>query len=286
MEGFFREEDLAKNEFSDLRKFVKRYFPNIPTKYVNLEEVITYLNLSLEGKGCFGKEPDGYLCDSRKQLNRYVQIRLDYEQWDDRLSCERLEEIFRSVMEADVIITLNYDLVAENTLNSIQREKEQRKAEHPSYGNMINLIVDSVIPGIAVERQFLDFGLYLKLHGSIDWYHCSNSRCRNYELIRLVSKSERSSDIYCNSCGFYLQPLIVPPAINKAFENYPRIGVMWTLAHHHLATATRIVFFGVSFAPSDYYLRWLIKSAFLESDRAARRSQLKSSINVRRSQIK
>lgn len=41
---------------------------------------------------------------------------------------------------------------------------------------------------------------------------------------------------------------------------------MWTLAHCHMVTATHIVFFGVSFAPSDYLLRWLIKSALMGSD--------------------
>ena len=81
-----------------------------------------------------------------------------------------------------------------------------------------------------------------------------------------MTKEERIRDQPCASCGSFLRPLIVPPTINKAFEDYPRIGVMWTLAHHHLTTANRIVFFGVSFAPSDYYLRWLFKSVFLESD--------------------
>lgn len=266
MKGFFQEEDLAKDEFSDLRKFVETHSPNIATKYVNLEEVITYLDLSLEGTGRFGKKLDGYLCDTREQLNRYIEARLDYEQWDDRLSCERLEEIFRSVTEADSIITLNYDLVVENTLNVIQTEKEKRETQHPLYGSMVNLILDSVIPDIAVEREFLDFGFYLKLHGSIDWYHCPNRGCRNYGSIRVMSKSERNPDNVCNYCGYRLQPLIVTPAINKAFHNYPRIGAMWTLAHCHMVTATHIVFFGVSFAPSDYLLRWLIKSALMGSD--------------------
>ena len=44
-------------------------------------------------------------------------------------------------------------------------------------------------------------------------------------------------------------------------------GLLWRLAREELTAATEVVFVGVSFAPSDYYLRWLIKSSFLESDR-------------------
>ena len=51
--------------------------------------------------------------------------------------------------------------------------------------------------------------------------------------------------------------------MNKVFKKYPKLGTIWSIAWQELAKATDVVFIGVSFAPSDYYLRWLVKSAFL-----------------------
>ncbi len=266
MKGFFRKKDLRPKRFKQLREFIDRNFPKIPLKEINLEVVITYLDLSLEKNGRFGKECDVYLLEARRQLDRYVRIRLDYEQRHNRSSCKLLKKGFRSLGETDVVISLNYDLIADNTLKCIQREKKDQGRYYLPYDTIVNLIMEPVIPHVAVREEYLNFGVYLKLHGSIDWYHCGDSNCPKHKTIDFMTKEERILDQYCASCGSFLRPLIVPPTMNKAFEDYPRIGVMWTLAHHHLTTATRIVFFGVSFAPSDYYLRWLIKSSFLESD--------------------
>jgi hypothetical protein len=49
--------------------------------------------------------------------------------------------------------------------------------------------------------------------------------------------------------------------MRKSFAQFPKLGLLWHLAHRELSTADRIVVFGLSFAPSDYYLRWLFRSA-------------------------
>ena len=53
----------------------------------------------------------------------------------------------------------------------------------------------------------------------------------------------------------------------KSFAQFPKLGFLWSLAHRELSQADRIVVFGLSFAPSDYYLRWLFRSAI--TDRAS-----------------
>lgn len=267
MKEFFEDTDLVREKFPQLCKSIERNFPGTSIEAVNLEDVITYLDLGLDQFGSLGKQPEGYLYDARVQFNRYVLTKLDYERWTDKYSCGRLEKIFLTLEEkTDTIITLNYDLVTENTLNSIQTEKEKHKADHPLYERMYNLIVESAVYDIGVERRYLDSGLYLKLHGSIDWYHCPHRNCRNHLLINVLSKTERVKDVPCMSCGSSLHPVVVPPTMNKAFGDYPGIGAMWTLARRHLASATRVVFIGVSFAESDHYLRWLIKTSLSEPD--------------------
>ena len=70
----------------------------------------------------------------------------------------------------------------------------------------------------------------------------------------------------CAVCGAESEIAIVPPTMNKSFDRWPKLGLVWRLAREELTKSTKVIFIGVSFAPSDYYLRWLIKSSFLESD--------------------
>jgi len=58
-----------------------------------------------------------------------------------------------------------------------------------------------------------------------------------------------------------VEMVIVPPTMYKVFEKFPKLGFIWSLAKKELFKANKIVIIGVSFAPSDYYLRWLFKSA-------------------------
>lgn len=108
------------------------------------------------------------------------------------------------------------------------------------------------------------YGLFLKLHGSLDWFRCPNSDCSDYS--RMFLRENKNEPMICGVCGTDLEAAIVPPAMSKSFARWPKLGLLWRLAREELAAATGVVFIGVSFAPSDYYLRWLIKSSFLESD--------------------
>lgn len=262
MDRFFRKEDPVLKDFSDLRKFIENTFPRISIEKLNLEEIITYLELSIDRFGRFGKCPDGYLYNAREQFAQYVRRRLIYEPVEGKDWCSKFKRIFQDLKEKDTIITLNYDLVAENTLNAIPRERSS-KQNHPLYDKMINLLSPPIICDIAIERRNSDSGLYLKLHGSIDWYYCLNQDCLNHWIMTILPISRVDSLHLCNFCGFNLDMAIVPPTMDKAFKKYPRLGVIWSLARQELISSTSSVFIGVSFRPSDYYLSWLIKSSFL-----------------------
>jgi len=257
IEGFFQKDDLALKNFSEIRKFIENAFPRIPAEKLNLEDVITYLELSIDRFGSFGKPPDGYLYNARKQFSQYVRRRLLYKSIDGKNWCPKFKEIFQDLKKNDTIVTLNYDLVTENTLNAIGQKN------HRLYDGMVNLLSPPIICDIAIERRNSEFGLYLKLHGSINWYYCPHQDCQNHRLMTMLKISEGGLPDLCNSCGSCLTMAIVPPTMNKVFGKYPRLGVMWSLARRELTASTTIVFIGVSFRPSDYYLSWLIKSSFL-----------------------
>lgn len=262
MQGFFRENEPNLEKFPHLHHFVKKAFPKIHTEELNLEDVITYLDLSVDRFGSFGIPPVGYLYDARTEFEQYIKKKLDYEDSSDKIWCSKLKRVFQKLNRTDTVITLNYDLIIENTLNSLSKEQEGRD-NHPLYDIMVNLLIESTIYDVSILRGNWDDGLYLKLHGSIDWYCCPHRDCRNHPLVEIPEKTKRNSPHFCSVCGSSLKLAIVPPVMNKVFQEYPKLGVMWTLARHEVMACTCIVFIGVSFAPSDYYLRWLIKSSFV-----------------------
>ena len=266
MDGFFRKDDLVLENFSEFRRFIDSVFRGIPAGKLNLEDVITYLELSIDAFGSFGKCPDTYLYDAREQFNQYVRMRLVHKPIGGKIWCSKYKKIFRDLKKNDTIVTLNYDLVTETTLQAIRHENGQ-KQNHQLYEKMVQLLSPTIYTsgtlGIHVDKRNLESGWYLKLHGSINWYYCPNHDCLGHRIMTVLSMSVGDLPHVCNSCGSPLEMAIVPPTMNKAFGKYPKLGVIWSLARRELTTSTSVVFMGVSFRPSDYYLSWLIKSSFL-----------------------
>lgn len=123
---------------------------------------------------------------------------------------------------------------------------------------------------LSLSDEKASLGFYLKLHGSVDWLYCPNPVCGYHQLFfpnRLGSDSlHNRPGKLCNLCGSPVVSVIVPPTMYKTFEKFPKLGFLWSLAYRELNIADRIVIFGVSFAPSDYYLRWLFKKAITDRE--------------------
>lgn len=268
MDRFFRKDELAMEDYSDLRWFTDTTFPGDPADELNLEDVITYLELSTDQFGSFGKRRNTRLHSARHQFNEYVRRRLIYLPKKAKYSCSKWEHIFRTLKREDTIVTLNYDLVQENTLNAISQEKGSKKI-HPLYEKMTGLLHPTIYCsgriGIYFDERERYSGWYLKLHGSIGWCYCPNPDCLGHQIIDQFPTSRPDIRDFCSSCGSPIEMVIVPPTMHKAFGKYPKLGAIWSLAHEELTKSTSVVFVGVSFSPSDYYLSWLIKSSCLET---------------------
>ena len=63
----------------------------------------------------------------------------------------------------------------------------------------------------------------------------------------------------CRFCGMALRTMIVPPVIGKRFEDVGKIAFLWNLALREMRAARNVVIIGVSLAPTDFDLRWLIR---------------------------
>ena len=277
MTGFFREEDFDSKGYSNLHKFIKENFPNISFKELNLEEMVTCLELSLDKFSSFGEHPEVYLYEARREFDKYVNIRLEIP---NKKGCNKFKNLFKDLTEfesKDTVITINYDLVVDNTLWELSPKEGIEGELKMKHGCLLDrmyglLGVTRLIHGDrpSLYPQDKNKGFYLKLHGSIDWLYCPNQTCGNHQLFfpNWIDSSEVHNvpgDL-CSLCGSPLVSVIIPPTMHKSFENFPKLGLLWSLAYRELKQADKIIMIGVSLVESDYYLNWLIRSAIRASE--------------------
>ncbi len=267
MRDFFRPEELRAGCYDNLQKFIKERFGDDSADVPNLETVATFLEFGVDSFGSMGYRSDTYVYDAQIELGRYVAERLKTPKLQE---CSKLAALFGSELAAlksrDSIITLNYDLVVDNTLyNQSPRQGNDALSGNCLLKRMYNVLgrvhlMSGERPSLYWETR--DLGFYLKLHGSIDWLYCSNELCGHHQ--QFFPNPLGSDEIHdgvgapCILCGRPLTTVIVPPTMQKSFERWPKLGLLWSLAYRELCNATRLVLFGVSLASSDYYLRWLL----------------------------
>ena len=275
MKGFFRRDDFAGPDYRNLAEFISGRFPGTKPKDLNIEDVITCLELSLDRVGSFGRGYDGRVLDARREFDKLVANRLAIPEG-------KSSDLHESLMGKDIagayckdtIITVNYDLVVDQTLYENSAKDGRRTPLDCRLGRMFSLLDESRLHLYSGRRPSLvpydeESGFFLKLHGSLDWLYCINEACTHHRsfFANWIGSSDmhsRSGDP-CVMCGAPLVSVLVPPTMMKSFAQFPKLGLLWSLAHRELSQADRIVVFGLSFAPSDYYLRWLFRSAITES---------------------
>ncbi len=275
MKDFFREDDFKSGGYNNLGRFIEEAFSGVPFSQINLEEVITALELAVDTFGSFGQHPEVYIYKARREVDRYINQRLTIPA--DR-ACEQHKKIIDANLagkeSTSSIISLNYDLIVDRTLYELSPRNNITHLDHECLlDRMYNLLGETqLIHGkrASLYHTHKRLGFYLKLHGSIDWIYCPNTTCMNHQLFFpnwLGSNTVHDEPgNLCSICGSPLVNVIVPPTMYKTFEKFPKLGLLWSLAYRELNQADRIVVFGVSFARSDYYLRWLFKKAVIERE--------------------
>jgi len=291
MRGFF---DLAQVP-ENLKEFLKIFYPAMLVEEFDLEEVLTHLTLSV-------RRLPSWIPDERVQHSIGVHYPLGDLLWyvgrrlaiDPTKICSRHAALFRRLEARDSVLTLNYDLVADQALSVLDRDPndEARFRRFSRMDKLADLVGDARLLGgepMALLPEEHEGGFYLKLHGSLDWLYCPNTGCPNWKRFYPLSgeriKEGQKAGSPCRLCGSIIRSVIVAPLPEKAQVFEGRFGILWNLALRELQQATRIVVIGVSLARSDFELSWLIRLSGMtrfhkldlvvvnpnESDRAAAR---------------
>ena len=175
--------------------------------------------------------------------------------------------------KTDTIITFNWDLLLDNILKreGILAQQYNKSIKDPDAlsGHYWQFILDLSALGertmlhVALSEPYQEWrsgvGCYLKMHGSIDWFYCSNEHCRASRKVFPVM--EPSQAHYCSECHELLSSLVIPPVLNKGYRQYPLIRRIWNLAAKELSFAGELVIWGYSLPPTDFYALWLLRQA-------------------------
>jgi len=110
MKEFFRKEDLSEKNFSNLREFIRKVRPDSSIETVNLEDIITYLDLSLEDLGSNWQQERTLEQKARQELYAYITKRLSPCENYPYL-CQSHLKLAQRLKNNDSVLTLNYDLI-------------------------------------------------------------------------------------------------------------------------------------------------------------------------------
>lgn len=136
------------------------------------------------------------------------------------LPSEKYKSLFRKLNPLDSIITLNYDLIIEDSLETLWNEMDKNEKErfgrekdsqlHPLLEKSQKVLINQPLWWDRPEWLFytpeeIQTGVFLKLHGSINWAYCANSSCRHHFSIFPVEYTELISQLItlpaCRVCG-------------------------------------------------------------------------------------
>lgn len=151
------------------------------------------------------------------------------------------DKFLTKIMEENsIIISFNYDLIVESVLKKLKKDYIYEP-----------------------EKKLNKKLLILKLHGSGNWSYCGNCKeptsYDNYIADKILSQK-----LLCTKCNKKnLEPIIVPPMLNKDYQDLTRGGDviqrLWHIASIELLETEKIIFIGFSMNKSDLYVQELFK---------------------------
>lgn len=242
---------------------------------VNLEDVFTSAAIDLEFN------PPGTNAHAQSQLllnhiKRHISFVLG------RCTICRYGEYTRALVngldETDTIINFNYDLLVDQELITSSDGRYFPRNGFYQYHNFADVILDKPFNDYAYSETLrgknTGSGLYLKMHGSLNWTTCTNPSCARSKTIKIedvfsslvLRNSPTGGPPRCNTCQGEVSTVIIPPLLNKPILNQPVIRNIWSNALHALRQAQRIVIIGYSFPATDFYTEWLFRSARIDED--------------------
>jgi hypothetical protein len=236
---------------------------------INIEDLFTHIEIEIERKSSW-ELSSWELLEIRQQLFEIIQDVLLILESKLHDSTSELNNFQGMLSQSDTIITFNWDLLLDNILKrETYLTDGNLKIGTAPYDQYVNFILglsalgEMTLAGSSIRKPYNvwkgERGYYLKAHGSIDWFYCSNEGCRGFH--KVFPLSDPISFHYCSECHERLDSLLIPPILNKGYRRYPLIRRIWNLAAKELSSVNELIIWGYSLPPTDFYSFWLIRQS-------------------------
>ncbi len=266
-----KELDLrSSHRFDRITQYAKRWFgwDVWKKKKVDIEELFTHIEIELER----GRSPE--LLEVRQEilsLIKEILSRLAEPILGQGGECGLFQRT-EILSDTDTIVNFNWDLLLDHLLG--RETLLMRWYENGSLGThhvkqyfnfllRLSAFGEQTSAHGGIENPYTTWdgsaGYYLKMHGSIDWFYCSNERCRGAGKVFPVLKLDESHK--CAECHEPLEALVIPPVLNKAYRQYPLIRRIWNIASQELRVANELIIWGYSLPSTDFHTSWLLRQA-------------------------
>lgn len=282
-EGMIEREvgNFLKDVFGvDAKKAQKEDFPPLP---LLLSLVDTAIDRNEALSGVFGGVWDRMrLLDVRRSFEYLIfavlQHSLSHQKGSNTpTSYDRLLRLVRdSTQDEPIVITLNYDLLAEHAMMRLSGAQQlPANPIFPDFG--CSVATDAV-------KRAGRFGTLLKIHGSLDFLYCPGCQRLDVALspdgrpVKALNDlfqeqhDELDSSYSCRGrrcgCGVNVQPIMITPTALKDYRN-PHVSRIWYEAHRHLREAERVIIVGYSLPSDDVHVIYLLKRALGHLEPAA-----------------
>jgi len=268
MKGFLAEcgDQLRAPDGNLLGEYLSRRFGDLAQ--LDLEDVLTDLDNSLSGLGGvwfrLSREEGLKTQQVYAQLLTVIRHRLAIPEQVPDATLAAYERVLGDFGEQDALITFNYDCGLETYARlSPENNQHRMRLKAMIFGSSQRFVADLHPYGPAFgEQPQRSYSHFLKLHGSLDYFSCSNVACPMRPAIHASGFMDGFApppDI-CPVCGADMETIIVPPTFMKSFDRYPKLCLLWRLALKVLRASERLVFWGFSCPASDHHVRWLLRS--------------------------
>lgn len=228
---------------------------------LNIEDVFSSIEVHREFVTPEG-DAHARLTLTRNSLTRYIQHIIGFCTRSSRGKYYREIKEFVCNRDDASVITFNWDLLLDREFVD-----EGHNFLGP-YARFEHLLHPSDLVGVGARK----IGpLYLKLHGSLNWLKCTNLTCPYNprilishfpdDCLRMAEGIRFKGESSCKRCGSAMIPFIVAPILKKPVTEDSTLRTLWGLALQKLEEATTVVIVGFSAAASDFYAKWLLRSA-------------------------
>lgn len=259
-----------------LRRFLTEHFAH-GEQAPSLEEVFGFIdffinnNLSLSNQ--WGMKE---LIELKTDLTKTIHYLIS----KSTQQSNTFKEFWRKVRSIDPeigVITTNYDTLIDEAFDSIYPEclidycLDFVNFRHPSTGEAFDWWIDPKKPTEMWEYSKLTRIKLLKIHGSLNWKHCSC--CGQITLTPWQHEYNLKLDSFksffetqtqeCTFDGTRLASLLQLPTHLKSNNNFA-FSKLYDEATYLVGNAKQLVFVGYSFPEADVHIRALVRRCFSE----------------------